>query len=101
MDEGELWIDDVKVCLYFGENELQTLLKGAYLADFQVQEGKVGDALHFVEGYWPQFLRRNVPLEQPRVATLPERSTTPLPAPAKPTQPEGWRRWLPRMPFQK
>lgn len=102
MDEGELWIDKVQVFdLKFSDDELQTLLKSAYVADFQVEEGKVGDALHFVESYWPQFLRRNVPLEQTRVATLPERSTTPLPAAAKPAQPEGWRRWLPRMPFQK
>ena len=102
MDEGELWIDEVQVFdLYFADNERETLLKSAYLADFQVQEGKVGDALHFVESYWPQFLRRNVALEQPRVAALPERSTTPLPAPAKPAQADGWRRWLPRLPFQK
>lgn len=101
MGEGEVWIDQVQVFdLRFTDDERETLLKSAYLADFQVQEGKVGDALHFVESYWPQFLRRNVPLENTRVATLPERNT-PLPAPTKPAQPEGWRRWMPRLPFQK
>jgi hypothetical protein len=102
MDEGEVWIDQVQLTdLRFTGDERATLLKYAHLADFQVQEGKVGDALHFVESYWPQFLRRHVPLENTQVATRPEHSTTPLPAPAKPAQPEGWRRWIPRMPFQK
>jgi hypothetical protein len=101
MDEGEVWIDEVQVFdLRFTDDELKTLLNGVQLADFQVKEGKVGDALHFVESYWPQFLRRNVPLENTRVATLPQR-TTPMPAASKPDQPEGWRRWLPRLPFQK
>lgn len=103
MGEGDVWIDQVQVFdLWFNpEDEQGTLLKSAYLADFQVQEGKVGDALHFVESYWPQFLRRHVPLEPQQVATLPERSTTPLPAANAPAQPEGWRRWLPRLPFGK
>jgi hypothetical protein len=102
MGEGELWIDQVQLTdLRFGDNERATLLNSVQLADFQVQEGKVGDALHFVESYWPQFLRRHVPLENTQVATRPEHSTTPLPALAKPAQPEGWRRWIPRLPFQK
>ena len=44
MDEGELWIDQVQVYdLWFQEIERDSLLKSIALADFQVQEGKVGD----------------------------------------------------------
>lgn len=102
MDEGEVWIDEVQVFdLWFSKEEREALLKSILLADFQVQEGKVGDSLHLVESYWPQFLRRNVPLETAHVASVPERPPA-TPPPAKPAGTfDGLRRWIPRLPFQK
>jgi hypothetical protein len=101
MDEGDLWIDHVQVFdLWFQEIERDSLLKSIALADFQVQEGKVSDSLHFAESYWPQFLRRHVPLDAARVATVPRPAPAPAPA-EKPGMFDGIRRWVPRMPFQK
>jgi hypothetical protein len=102
MSAGEVWIDDVQLYdLWFQENERDSLLKTIALADFQIQEGKVGDALQFTEGYWPQFLRRHVAIENTRMATLP---TTPAPTPGPSGRNgmfDGVRRWTPRWPFQK
>jgi hypothetical protein len=113
MDEGEVWIDQAQVFdLWFQEVERDSLLKSIALADFQVQEGKLGDALRFVEGYWPQFLRRHMPVENASVASIPQRTGAPASpaATTTPTQPaaekkagtfDGVKRWLPRLPFQK
>lgn len=106
--EGEVWIDDVQVFdLWFQENERDALLKNIALADFQLQSGKFADCHRFVEGYWPQFLKRNVPLDAPRVASLVERPQLKPPAapPVEPAPSNGSldqvRRWMPRMPFQR
>jgi hypothetical protein len=112
MGEGEVWIDDVQIFdLWFQDVERDSLLKSIALADFQVQEGKVGDAFLFLESHWPQFLRHHVALSEPRVATLPS-ATSPPPASSpkqnaappsgkSPSMMEGMRRWWPRMSSQK
>jgi hypothetical protein len=60
---GEVWIDDVQVFgLYFTQDERFELSKLIALADVKLQNGRISDCLHLLEGYWPRFLEANVPL---------------------------------------
>ena len=70
MGPGEVWVDDVQVfCLAFNRAEMVELSKIITLADVKLQNGQIGDCVHLLEGYWPQFLDENVPL--PPDAELP------------------------------
>jgi hypothetical protein len=72
MGKGEVWIDDVQLFdLWFSKNERNELTKNIALADLHLGEGQVGDCLQFLDGYWPRFLKRHVPFDQPRVAASP------------------------------
>ncbi len=109
MGPGEVWIDDIQIYdLWFQEVERDSLLKSMALADFHIQEGKVADSLHYLDSYWPTFLRRHVSLESTHVAALPPAVEMPTPtpepipkAPAKNGVFDGVRRWVPRLPFTK
>jgi hypothetical protein len=64
-----VWIDDVQVYdAWFYDNERDELLKHIALADVDLEEGRVGDCLHFLDSYWPRFLLAHVPLEHSRMA---------------------------------
>lgn len=80
---GEVWIDDVQMSdLAFHTKEVTELKMLFHLALVKLQNGKVGDCMRLLEGYWPQFLEENVPL-QPRVARQPDRPRLPAAAPPK------------------
>ncbi len=71
MGPGEVWVDDVQLFdRAFSPNEVKELTKLIQLANINLQNGKVGDCMRLLEGYWPQFLQENVPL-RPRVARNP------------------------------
>jgi len=67
MSEGEVWIDDVRVHdLWLEDREARELLIGASTADLQARSGGLHDCRLFLDGYWPNFLRRNVKLPDAR-----------------------------------
>ena len=82
MQAGEVWIDDVEVYdLHLEEAEKTELIKSVASAHSNVQSGKLAEGHRFVSGYWPTFLRRHVPLPEPR--------TEAAFAPPKPAAPAG------------
>ncbi len=84
MGPGQVWIDDVQVSdLAFNRTELVELSKLITVASSKLQRGHVGDCIRLLEGYWPRFLERNVPLGAEGLARRP-----PKPQPDPPRQPE-------------
>lgn len=76
MGAGEAWIDDVQLFdLWFYDNERDELIKHIGLADFNLSNGRLRDCERFLDGYWPRFLQRHVPLDQ-RFVQLPIRRTS-------------------------
>lgn len=76
MGAGEAWIDDVQLFdLWFYDNERDELIKHIGLADFNLSNGRLRDCERFLDGYWPRFLQRHVPLDQ-RLVQLPVRRTS-------------------------
>jgi hypothetical protein len=64
MGTGDVSIDDVQLYnLAFSQAEFGELSKLIYLASVKLQNGQIGDCLHVLNGYWPQFLEENVPLQ--------------------------------------
>ena len=64
MGPGEVWIDDVELFdLTFSKNEVRELSKLITLAHITLQNGRLGDCLRLLDGYWPQFLEDNVPFQ--------------------------------------
>ncbi len=64
MGAGEVWVDDVQVFgLAFRDSEVRELGRLVTLAQVKLQNGKIGDCLRLLEGYWPRFLEENVPLQ--------------------------------------
>jgi len=60
---GDVWLDDVQVYpLAFTRKERIELSKLIALADLKLQNGQVGDCLHLLQGYWPQYLESYVPV---------------------------------------
>ncbi len=87
MGPGEVWIDDVELSdLRFSDNEVKELLKLVTLIHVTLRNGRLGDCLRLLEGYWPQFLEENVPLQSGE--TVAGRGTAAEPPTAKqPKQP--------------
>src|SRR5205814_533505 len=53
--------------LWFQESEYNNLLTSIYTAgEVQLPKGQLADCQLFVDGYWPSFLRRHVPLADPQ-----------------------------------
>lgn len=74
MGPGEVWLDDVQIFdLWFYDNERDELIKNIGLADFNLSSGQLTDCDRFLDGYWPQFLRRHVPREPLVVRQEPKR----------------------------
>jgi hypothetical protein len=68
---GEVWIDDVQVFgLNFTQDERFELSKLIALADVKLQNGRISDCLHLLEGYWPRFLEANVPLSPGTITSV-------------------------------
>jgi hypothetical protein len=67
MGEGDVWIDEVRVfdCL-FEESERTELFKSSYTSHVQLESGQLAECQRFLDGYWPSFLRRHVPLPAAR-----------------------------------
>jgi hypothetical protein len=60
---GEVWVDDVQLYhLDFLSEEHLVLAKLITLAHVTLENGRLGDCIHLLEGYWPRFLEANVPL---------------------------------------
>jgi hypothetical protein len=63
MGKGQVWVADVQLFdLAFNDRELRALYKLITLADVTLQNGQVGDCMKLLDGYWPRFLVRHVPL---------------------------------------
>lgn len=63
---GEVWIDDVQLCeLAFDRREHKELLRLLTPGDVQLQNGRIGDCIRLLEGYWPRFLVDYVPFSEP------------------------------------
>ena len=71
MGPGEVWIDDVQVFdLWFDKNERNELLKKIALASFYLGQGEVVECDQVLRGYWPEFLRRYVSIDETQLAEL-------------------------------
>lgn len=80
---GAVWIDDVQLFdLAFSKQEVNSLTKLLQWAHVTLQNGKVGDCMRLLDGYWPQFLEENVPLR----SRLARRSDPSAPPPAETPQ---------------
>ncbi len=65
MGPGDVWLDDVQLtALAFSEKERLELKKLIAPADVKLDKEQVADCIRILEGYWPQFLERHVPLPQ-------------------------------------
>ena len=63
MGAGEVWVDDVQVfSLAFNKSEMVELSKLITQAGRELQNGRIGDCMRLLDGYWPRFLEENVPL---------------------------------------
>lgn len=71
MGAGEVWADDVQVVdLWFDKTERNELLKKIALANFYLGKGEVAQCEQVLRGYWPEFLRRYVPLGETPLAEV-------------------------------
>jgi hypothetical protein len=81
---GEVWIDDVQLSdLAFRREEGNALMRLLAPAPAMLENGRVGDCLHLLEGYWPRFLVEHVPVAPAAVAQKPE---PPASAPKEPAR---------------
>jgi hypothetical protein len=87
MGKGEVWIDDVQVFdLWFDKTERNELLKQIALANFYLGKGELVQCARILDGYWSEFLRRNMTVEQNQLANVPRLDK---PDQAPPPAPEG------------
>lgn len=105
MGPGDVWIDDVQVFdRWFDKTERNELLKKIALANFYLGKGEVALCDHVLRGYWPEFLRRYVAIDENQVAAAPaaDRSRPEaLPAPAAEdsgTSPSWLKKMVPKPP---
>ncbi|MCU0873879.1 MAG: hypothetical protein MUE50_16200, partial [Pirellulaceae bacterium] len=99
MGPGEVWIDDVQVFdLWFDKNERNELLKKIALASFYLGQGEVVECDQVLRGYWPEFLRRYVPIDEIQFAELAEADRSkPEAAPPVPAESDTSPSWLKKM----
>jgi hypothetical protein len=95
---GEVHIDTVR--LYqarfetYEQDELRKIYGGA---EHDRTQGRTADCLHFLEGYWPQFLLEFVEPPPPPAAEAP--TAAPVQLEEKPSFFNRVRRWRPKWPF--
>ncbi len=71
MGPGDVWIDDVQVFdRWFDKTERNELLKKIALANFYLGKGEVAQCEHVLRGYWPEFLRRHVVIDENALAEV-------------------------------
>jgi hypothetical protein len=76
---GSLSIDDVQLSDLWFRNSEKTQLSGIIARSvFQLNQNQLGDCQYELEGYWPRFLKANVPLPPP-VAAAPQPAENPPP----------------------
>lgn len=99
MGPGEVWIDDVQIFdLWFDKNERNELLKKIALANFYLGNGELAQCDQVLRGYWPEFLRRYVPIDESQAAELAEANRTAAPpAPASNAPSDESPSWLKKM----
>ena len=86
MTPGTVWLDDFEAFdTRFEPTERDQLMKIWALANFYLEQGRLGDCYHVLQGYWPRFLRESIPAA-PEVAMLP--ADIPLHHAAPPIAPE-------------
>ncbi len=62
-ESGEVWADDIQLWnLSFDETEWAALIKTILPARETLAGGQIIDCIRVLEGYWPQFLIKHVPL---------------------------------------
>ncbi len=89
---GEVWVDDVQLDHLAGFHvaELRELAQMLAMAGVKQRENKVADCLRILEGYWPRYLEKNVPLATPPThlteAPLPPSEKQEEPQPPEPAQ---------------
>jgi hypothetical protein len=77
MGAGTVWVDDVEIYdLWFLPNERDELMIMTALAARSLSKGQVSDCQRILGGYWPQFLRDYVAVDQHRMAALPTSAPT-------------------------
>jgi hypothetical protein len=106
---GEAWVDSVElVDLRFSAPQRRELMKRMYAARTDLNEGRLVDCLRRVDGYWPQYLVQNLPVDAPTtpadpttVGPPPEISVAARPDEGAPAtqldQERGVRRYVPRI----
>ncbi|MEX0585085.1 MAG: hypothetical protein WD176_00475, partial [Pirellulales bacterium] len=86
MGAGQASIDDVRVLdLVLSEGEQVGLAKIVSLTDLQLREGKLAQCAYTLEGFWPRYLARHVPLDEDRQARRTEPVAKPAAAPKSDT----------------
>ena len=71
MGSGNVWIDDVQVFdRWFDKTERNELLKKIALANFYLGKGEVAQCEQVLRGYWPEFLRRHVTIDENPLAEV-------------------------------
>ncbi len=100
---GTVWIDEITVSdLRFSENERTELSRLLTRAHFTLESGQLADCLRLLEGYWPDFLERHIPLADEPLAEerpLVRQAIVPPRPEALPPAPEPW--WKRRLQFWK
>jgi hypothetical protein len=89
MGPGVVWLDDVQLFhLKFSQNERIELSKILVTARGALRNGDFADCLHMLEGYWPQFLNRQIPASA-IAASRSARAETAATRPAAPVSPDA------------
>jgi len=104
MGAGEVSVDDVQVFdLWFDKTERNELLKLTALANLYLGKGAAVDCERMIRGYWAEFLRRNVRLEEAQLVESgsPDAASTDPGSAASPEasseEPEASTSWLQRI----
>ncbi|NLF70967.1 MAG: hypothetical protein GX575_18190 [Candidatus Anammoximicrobium sp.] len=100
MGAGDVWIDDVQVFdRWFDKNERNELLKKIALANFYLGKGEVAQCEQVLRGYWPEFLRRYIAIDENQLAeAVPADRVQPASAPSPTPEDSGASpSWLKKM----
>lgn len=104
MGRGEVWIDDVQIFdLWFEKTERNELLKLIALADFYLGKGELAQCTRILDGYWPEYIRRHVPLTQIQLVDAPlreeaaDQAKPPGPETSSKDKPKASTSWLQRI----
>lgn len=86
--QGEVWIDDIQLChLAFSKAERVELFKLIAPAQAKLENRDIADCLRLLEGFWPEYLVRNVPRSELSVTASDQPREVPQnKPPGKPTE---------------